>query len=73
MVLLGLDEQSQDQGLPLSWHHGLLNGIQLLLPWVGWESGAAQAELRTILRQLLGEGGVSEAMLAEWAGDRDRG
>lgn len=68
MVLLALDEQAQDQGLPLGRRYGLLYGIQFLLPWVGWESPAAQAELRIILRQLLGEGGVSEAMLAEWAG-----
>ena len=68
MVLLAIDEQAQNQGLPLRERYGLLYGIQFLLPWVGWESAAAQAELRTILRQLLGAGGVSEAMLAEWAG-----
>ena len=68
MVLLALDEQAQNQGLPLRERYGLLYGIQFLLPWVGWESAAAHAELRTILRQLLGAGGVSEAMLAEWAG-----
>ncbi len=68
MVLLNLDEQAQEQGVAIGARYGLLHGIQFLLPWVAWESAPAQAELRTILRQLLGEGGVSDVMLAEWAG-----
>ena len=70
MVLLNLDEQAQEQGVAIGARYGLLHGIQFLLPWVAWESAPAQAELRTILRQLLGEGGVSDGMLAEWVGGR---
>jgi hypothetical protein len=37
------------------------------LPYVAWESPEAASDFRADVRSLVGENGVTEAMLEEWA------
>ncbi len=69
-VLLALDEQAEDAGVDLKDRYGLLWGVQFLLPYVRWGDDKAQSaasEFAAILRDLVGDTGITDTMLAEWA------
>jgi hypothetical protein len=66
-VLLELNEQATDAGVSLEERYGLLHGIGFLLPYVAWTESELAGELRTILEEMLGKGGVTEELLARWA------
>ncbi len=66
-VLLGLYERAANEGLALERCYGLLYGVWFLLPWVAWEDQAAAEEFRAVVQDLVGEQGVTEALLAQWA------
>jgi hypothetical protein len=53
--------------VPVAERHGLLYGVQFLLPYVAWESPEAARDFRADVKSLVGEAGVTEAMLDEWA------
>ncbi|RZO66306.1 MAG: BREX-2 system adenine-specific DNA-methyltransferase PglX [Sandaracinaceae bacterium] len=68
-VLLALDEQAEELGVELKDRYGLLWGAQFLLPYVRWGDDTAQSaakEFAAILRDLVGDSGVTDEMLAEW-------
>ncbi len=66
-AMLGLDEQLEAAGVNVADRHGLLYGVWFLLPYVAWESADAARDFRADVRSLVGENGVTEAMLDEWA------
>lgn len=66
-AMLGLDEQLESAGVKVVDRHGLLYGVWFLLPYVAWESADAARDFRADVRSLVGENGVTEAMLDEWA------
>jgi hypothetical protein len=66
-ALLALDEQLETSGTPVADRHGLLYGVWFLLPYVTWESESAAQDFRADVRSLVGDAGVTDAMLAEWA------
>ncbi|MFO0761824.1 MAG: hypothetical protein U0359_35615 [Byssovorax sp.] len=66
-VLLGLDEKAESAGVPVKERLGLLYSAWFLLPYVAWEDAKAAADLRADIRGVVGEQGVTEAMLEEWA------
>jgi len=65
--LLGLDERLEAAGVDVSDRHGLLYGVWFLLPYVARESVDAARDFRADVRSLVGENGVTDAMLDEWA------
>jgi hypothetical protein len=65
--LLALDEQLAEAGVPVPDRYGLLYGAEFLLPYVEWESPAAARDLRSEIRGLVGEAGVTDDMLLAWA------
>ncbi|WP_437960322.1 BREX-2 system adenine-specific DNA-methyltransferase PglX [Sorangium sp. So ce119] len=67
-VLLALDEQLENAGVPVADRYGVLHGVWFLLPYVAWESQDAARDFRADVKSIVGEAGVTEAMLAEWAG-----
>jgi hypothetical protein len=66
-VLLGLDEKAESAGVKVPDRYGLLYGVWFLLPYVAWESAAAASDFRADVKSLVGEQGVTEEMLADWA------
>ena len=66
-AMLGLDEQLEAAGVPVADRHGLLYGVWFPLPYVAWESADAARDFRADVRSLVGENGVTKAMLDEWA------
>ncbi|KYF85884.1 hypothetical protein BE20_13440 [Sorangium cellulosum] len=67
-VLLALDEQLENAGVPVADRYGVLHGVWFLLPYVAWESQDAARDFRADVKSIVGEAGVTEAMLTEWAG-----
>ncbi|KYG04932.1 hypothetical protein BE21_43850 [Sorangium cellulosum] len=67
-VLLALDEQLENAGVPVADRYGVMHGVWFLLPYVAWESQDAARDFRADVKSIVGEAGVTEAMLAEWAG-----
>ncbi|MCU0671543.1 MAG: BREX-2 system adenine-specific DNA-methyltransferase PglX [Myxococcota bacterium] len=66
-LLLALDEEAEEAGVPLQERYPLLYGVQFLLPYVRWRDQAAQSaakEFQTVIRHLVGEDGVTEEMIA---------
>ncbi len=66
-ALLALDEELENAGVKKQDRLGLLWGAQFLLPYVAWESPSAASDLRADIRGVVGEDGVTDAMLKEWA------
>ena len=66
-ALLELDEELADEGGPVADRYGLLHGAWALLPYVAWESPEAAEELRSVITMEVGQQGVTDEMLAEWA------
>lgn len=66
-AMLGLDEQLEAAGVKVADRHGLLYGVWFLLPYVAWESADAARDFRADVKSLVGENGVTEPMLDEWA------
>ena len=66
-AMLSLDEKLEAAGVSVADRHGLLYGVWFLLPYVAWESPEAASDFRADVRSLVGENGVTEAMLDEWA------
>lgn len=68
-VLMALDEQADDAGVAVPERYGLLYGVQFLMPYVSWDAEAhgLADEYQGILTDLLGDAGVTEGMLDEWA------
>ena len=67
-ALLALDEKAESAGVKVPERYGLLYGVWFLLPYVTWESPQAASDFRADVKSLVGEQGVTEEMLAEWAG-----
>lgn len=65
--LLALDEQLAEAGVAVTDRYGLLYGADFLLPYVEWESPAAARDLRSEIRGLVGEAGITDDMLRAWA------
>jgi hypothetical protein len=65
--LLALDVQLVDAGVPVPDRYGLLYSADFLLPYVEWESPTAARDLRSEIRAIVGEAGVSDDMLRAWA------
>ncbi|MBI4699813.1 MAG: BREX-2 system adenine-specific DNA-methyltransferase PglX [Deltaproteobacteria bacterium] len=66
-VLLRLDEELENQGVPLADRYGIVHGVEFLLPYVAWESAKAAAEFKAVVTSLVGQQGVTDAMLRQWA------
>jgi hypothetical protein len=66
-VLLALDEKADDARNDVKERYGLLYGAWFLLPYVAWEDAKAAADMRADVKGVVGEQGVTEAMLEEWA------
>jgi hypothetical protein len=68
-VLMALDEQAEHAGATLPERYALLYAVQSLLPYVRWDESAhgLADEYQGILGDLLGDAGVTETMLNEWA------
>ncbi|MCA9533549.1 MAG: hypothetical protein KC593_07725, partial [Myxococcales bacterium] len=68
-ALMALDEQAEHAGAALPERYALLYAVQTLLPYVRWDESAhgLADEYQGILGDLLGDAGVTEAMLNEWA------
>lgn len=66
-VLLVLDEELENEGVVLADRHGILHGVGFLLPYVEWESPKAAAEFRAVVTSLVGQEGVTDEMLRQWA------
>jgi hypothetical protein len=66
-VLLALDEKADDARIDVKERYGLLYGAWFLLPYVAWEDAKAAADMRADVKGVVGEQGVTEAMLEEWA------
>lgn len=66
-VLLALDEKADDARIDVKERYGLLYGAWFLLPYVAWEDAKAAADMRADVKGVVGEQGVTEAMLDEWA------
>ncbi len=66
-ALLALDEKLENAGVKVPDRLGVLWGAQFLLPYVAWESKSAAADLWADIKSLVGEQGVTDALLQEWA------
>lgn len=66
-VLLALDEQLEGAGVKVPDRYGVLYGVWFLLPYVAWEAPDAARDFRADVKSLVGESGVTEAMLTDWA------
>lgn len=66
-AMLGLDEKLEAANVSVADRHGLLYGVWFLLPYVAWESPEAASDFRADVKSLVGENGVTEPMLDEWA------
>ena len=66
-VLLALDEQLEGAGVKVPDRYGVLYGVWFLLPYVAWDAPDAARDFRADVKSLVGESGVTEAMLTDWA------
>ena len=66
-TLLALDEQLEAAGVKVPDRYGVLHGVWFLLPYVAWDAPEAARDFRADVKSLVGEAGVTEAMLADWA------
>jgi hypothetical protein len=66
-VMLALDEQLEGAGVKVPDRYGVLYGVWFLLPYVAWEAPDAARDFRADVKSLVGESGVTEAMLTDWA------
>jgi methylase of polypeptide subunit release factors len=66
-MLVELDEQAERAGVAREDRIGLLHGIQFLADYVAWESEAAANEYRAAVTAVVGQAGITEQLLAEWA------
>jgi hypothetical protein len=66
-VLLQLDEDLENEGVPLPERYAILYQVGFLIPYVEWESPKAAAEFRAVVTSLVGQEGVTEDMLRAWA------
>jgi hypothetical protein len=66
-VLLQLDEELENEGVPVADRHAILYEVGFMIPYVEWESPKAAAEFRAVVTSVVGQEGVTEAMLRAWA------
>ena len=66
-MFVELDELAERSGVAREDRIGLLHAIWFLVPYVTRESEAASREYRAAVTAIVGEAGVTEEMLAEWA------
>jgi hypothetical protein len=62
-----LDEQAERAGVSKEDRVGLLHSIQFLADYVAWDSETAANEYRAAVTAVVGQAGVTEGLLAEWA------
>ena len=65
-VMLGIDEDLEDDGVPLADRTGLLDSAWRLLPDAEREDAATASRLRAELRATIGGDGFSKEQLADW-------
>ena len=65
-VMLAIDEELEDEGVPLADRIALLSSAWRLLPDVAREDAAAASRLRAELQALVGADGPSHEMLEDW-------
>lgn len=66
-MFVELDERAERAGIAREDRIGLLHAIWFLVPYVAWESESVSLEYRASVTAIVGQSGVTEEMLAEWA------
>jgi methylase of polypeptide subunit release factors len=66
-MLVELDEQAERAGMARSDRIGILHGVWFLADYVAWESEQAARQYRAAVTTVVGQAGITEELLSEWA------
>lgn len=66
-MLVELDEACERAGIETTDRIGLLHGIWFLSDYVAWESEQAARQYRAAVTTVVGQAGITEELLSEWA------
>ena len=66
-MLVELDEQAERAGIARTDRIGILHGVWFLADYVAWESEQAARQYRAAVTTVVGQAGITEELLSEWA------